>query len=223
MIDETIRIKIEPEGTDEVTDALDALDTLESKAHQVNRSTKGFIKLAADAHKTRSAMGDAAKFTKTLPAAPVRPLNMNKLMPDYYRPPAGGKRMAGISPAALPIFASFISPAIIGAVLNRYDPFLKGAAEKYFLDPKTQAAEVAFIVQDEWQAKGMGAFLLSYLTSIAIQRGIKNFYATVLPENKAMLNIFYNCGFNVNTNFDGSSYTISYDLDEELVDPGTEI
>ena len=38
------------------------------------------------------------------------------------------------------------------------------AIAQYFLDPKTQAAEVAFIVQDEWQDKGMGTFLLEYLT-----------------------------------------------------------
>ncbi len=88
------------------------------------------------------------------------------------------------------------------------------AIAQYFLDPKTQSAEIAFIVQDEWQAKGMGAFLLSYLSRIAIQRGIKSFYATVLPENKAMFNIFHNCGYNVKTDFDGSSYIISYDLQE---------
>ncbi len=112
--------------------------------------------------------------------------------------------------------------AIVGVVPGHSGGDIVAIAQ-YFLDPKTQVAEVAFIVQDEWQAKGMGAFLLSYLTRIAIQRGIKNFYATVLPENKAMLNIFYNCGYNVNTNFDGSSYTISYDLDEEPVDPGSEV
>jgi acyl-CoA hydrolase/GNAT superfamily N-acetyltransferase len=86
------------------------------------------------------------------------------------------------------------------------------AIAQYFLDPKTLVAEVAFIVQDEWQAKGMGKFLLDYITGIAVKRGIKRFYATVLPENKAMLNIFYNCGYNVNTDFDGSAYTITYDL-----------
>jgi acyl-CoA hydrolase/GNAT superfamily N-acetyltransferase len=89
------------------------------------------------------------------------------------------------------------------------------AIVQYFLDPKTRVAEVAFIVQDVWQAKGMGTFLLDYITRIAIQRGIKRFYATVLPENKAMLNIFYNSGYDINTDFDGSSYTITYDLREE--------
>ena len=86
------------------------------------------------------------------------------------------------------------------------------AIAQYFLDPKTQVAEVAFIVQDEWQAKGMGSYLLDYATNIAAQRGVKKFYATVLPANKAMLNIFYNSGYSVNTEFNGDVYSITYDL-----------
>lgn len=86
------------------------------------------------------------------------------------------------------------------------------AIAQYFLDPKTQVAEVAFIVQDEWQDKGMGGILLEYLTRTAKERGVKTFYATVLPINKAMLTIFYNSGYNVNTEFDGDSYSIKYDL-----------
>jgi len=86
------------------------------------------------------------------------------------------------------------------------------AIAQYFLDPKTQAAEVAFVVQDEWQKKGMGTFLLDYLTQIAKKRGVKSFYAKVLPINKAMLAVFYNSGYKVNTEFDGDAYNISYDL-----------
>jgi acyl-CoA hydrolase/RimJ/RimL family protein N-acetyltransferase len=101
--------------------------------------------------------------------------------------------------------------AIVGVV-----PGVSGdeivAVGQYFLDPKTQAAEVAFVVQDEWQQKGMGTFLLDYLTKIAKQRGVKRFYAKVLPNNKAMLAIFYNSGYKVNTEFDGEVYNITYDL-----------
>jgi len=86
------------------------------------------------------------------------------------------------------------------------------AIAQYFLDPKTDAAEVAFLVQDEWQAKGMGTFLLEYLTRIAKQRGVKRFYARVLPANKPMLNIFYNSGYAIKSEFDGDVYSISYDL-----------
>jgi acyl-CoA hydrolase/RimJ/RimL family protein N-acetyltransferase len=102
--------------------------------------------------------------------------------------------------------------AIVGTV-----PGVSGeeivAIAQYFLDPKTQAAEVAFVVQDEWQQKGMGTLLLQYLTQIAKQRGVKKFYAKVLPINKAMLAVFYNSGYQVNTEFDGDVYNITYELD----------
>ncbi|MHC4284643.1 MAG: GNAT family N-acetyltransferase, partial [Planctomycetota bacterium] len=89
------------------------------------------------------------------------------------------------------------------------------AIAQYFLDPKTQAAEVAFIVQDEWQQKGMGTFLLDYITKIAEQRGVKRFYAKVLPINKPMLAVFHNSGYKVNTEFDGEVYSITYDLHKQ--------
>jgi acyl-CoA hydrolase/RimJ/RimL family protein N-acetyltransferase len=86
------------------------------------------------------------------------------------------------------------------------------AIAQYFLDPKMESAEVAFIVQDEWQKKGMGTFLLDYLTQIARQRGVRRFYAKVLPNNKPMLAIFHNTGYKVNTEFDGDVYSVTYDL-----------
>jgi RimJ/RimL family protein N-acetyltransferase len=89
------------------------------------------------------------------------------------------------------------------------------AIAQYFLDPKTQAAEVAFIVQDEWQQKGMGTFLLDYITKIAEERGVKRFYAKVLPINKPMLAVFHNSGYKVSTEFDGEVYSITYDLHKQ--------
>jgi acyl-CoA hydrolase len=104
--------------------------------------------------------------------------------------------------------------AIVGTV-----PGVSGdaivAIGQYFLDPRTQAAEVAFLVQDEWQKKGMGTFLLEYITQIAKRRGVKRFYGKVLPGNKLMLTIFHNCGYEVNTEFDGEVYNIAYDLTEK--------
>lgn len=89
------------------------------------------------------------------------------------------------------------------------------AIAQYFLDPKTQAAEVAFLVQDEWQQKGMGTLLLEYLSKVAKKRGVVRFYAKVLPANKPMLAVFYNSGYKVNTEFDGDVYHITYDLAEK--------
>jgi acyl-CoA hydrolase/RimJ/RimL family protein N-acetyltransferase len=101
--------------------------------------------------------------------------------------------------------------AIVGVVPSASGEEIVAIAQ-YFLDPKTQAAEVAFVVQDEWQQKGMGTFLLDYITKIAKQRGVKRFYAKVLPSNKPMLAIFHNSGYKVNTEFDGEVYNITYDL-----------
>jgi len=104
--------------------------------------------------------------------------------------------------------------AIIGVI-----PRVSGeeivALAQYFLDPKTRAAEVAFLVQDEWQKKGMGTFLLDYITQIAKQRGVKKFYAKVLPSNEPMLAIFHNSGYKVNTEFDGYTYDVTYDLTDK--------
>jgi len=104
--------------------------------------------------------------------------------------------------------------AIVGAVPGPGGQEIVAIAQ-YFLDPSTQAAEVAFIVQDEWQQKGMGTFLLDYITQIARKRGVKRFYAKVLPVNKPMLTIFHNSGYNVNTSFDGEAYSLTYDLTDE--------
>ena len=103
--------------------------------------------------------------------------------------------------------------AIVGVVPSHGDEEIVAIAQ-YFLDPKTQAAEVAFIVQDEWQQNGMGTFLLDYVTQIARQRGVKQFYAKVLPQNRPMLAIFHSSGFKVNTEYDGEAYSISYDIGE---------
>ena len=101
--------------------------------------------------------------------------------------------------------------AIVGTVPGVSSEEIVAIAQ-YFLDPKTQSAEVAFIVQDEWQQKGMGTLLLQYLCRVAKQRGIKKFYAKVLPTNKAMLSVFYNSGYKVNTEFDGDVYSVEFDL-----------
>ena len=61
----------------------------------------------------------------------------------------------------------------------------------------------------------MGTFLLNYLAQVAKKRGVKRFYAKVLPTNKAMLSIFHNSGYEVRTEFDGEVYSITYDLAEK--------
>jgi hypothetical protein len=53
-----------------------------------------------------------------------------------------------------------------------------------------EIAEVAFVVQDRDQNKGLGTQLLKHLSILACQRGIRYFVGEVLRQNSRMLKIF---------------------------------
>jgi len=60
----------------------------------------------------------------------------------------------------------------------------------YYLDSRTNRAEIAFIVKDEWQNRRIGLFMLRHLTGVAKRQGIAGFTAEVLQDNKAMQAVF---------------------------------
>jgi RimJ/RimL family protein N-acetyltransferase len=66
---------------------------------------------------------------------------------------------------------------------------------QYFIDDNTHAAEVAFVVRDDYQKQGIGAELLAYLTYLAKRKGLHGFTASVLTDNKPMLVLFEKMGF----------------------------
>lgn len=68
---------------------------------------------------------------------------------------------------------------------------------QYGIDENTHTAEVAFVVNDDYQNKGVGRELLSYLTFLAKKQGLLGFTAEVLEENKDMLHLFETMGFDV--------------------------
>jgi acyl-CoA synthetase (NDP forming)/GNAT superfamily N-acetyltransferase len=56
-------------------------------------------------------------------------------------------------------------------------------------------AEVAFEVDDAHQGRGIATVLLEHLAAAAREAGITGFTATVLPENRRMLDVFRSAGF----------------------------
>ena len=60
-----------------------------------------------------------------------------------------------------------------------------------------RAAECAFTVEDDFQGRGIGTRLLEQLVELAGQVGIQEFVAEVLPENRNMLVVFRDAGFDV--------------------------
>jgi len=86
------------------------------------------------------------------------------------------------------------------------------AMGRYYLDEKTNRAEVAFIVRDEWQNKRIGSFLFRHLVTIAKKNGIAGFSAEVLRENKRMQAIFLHCGFTVKSSLEEDVYSFQIDF-----------
>lgn len=50
-------------------------------------------------------------------------------------------------------------------------------------------AEIAVVVEDAWQGRGLGTLLLAALLSTGVDRGIRRFRADVLAENRRMLHL----------------------------------
>ncbi|HLI25222.1 MAG TPA: GNAT family N-acetyltransferase, partial [Acidimicrobiales bacterium] len=56
-------------------------------------------------------------------------------------------------------------------------------------------AEVAFLVDDAHQGRGIGSMLLEHLAAAAEDAGISRFVADTLPDNQRMLRVFHDAGF----------------------------
>lgn len=58
-------------------------------------------------------------------------------------------------------------------------------------------AEVAFVVADAWQGKGISTLLLAHIAEAAERNGISTFVAVVMPTNHRMIEVFRESGFPV--------------------------
>lgn len=56
-------------------------------------------------------------------------------------------------------------------------------------------AEMAFVVIDAWQGRGIGSLLIRHLIRIGGDGELRELTAEVLPENSAMLRVFERSGF----------------------------
>jgi acyl-CoA synthetase (NDP forming)/GNAT superfamily N-acetyltransferase len=65
------------------------------------------------------------------------------------------------------------------------------------LGPEAADAEVAFVVEDAYQGRGIGSVLLEHLAAAAREAGVSRFVAEVLPANAPMLRVFADAGYQV--------------------------
>jgi GNAT superfamily N-acetyltransferase len=64
------------------------------------------------------------------------------------------------------------------------------AVGRYDRRPGETEAEVAFVVADAWQRRGIGSVLLARLTALARRRGLERLTAETLAVNRPMLEVF---------------------------------
>ena len=75
-------------------------------------------------------------------------------------------------------------------------------------------AEVAFVVHEDYQGKGVGSYLLDALTKIAKENGYKGFVANVLKDNTGMIHVFRKSFPNAVVENYGGEVEILMDFDE---------
>ena len=86
------------------------------------------------------------------------------------------------------------------------------AIGRYYRIPNKPSAEVAFVIEDAYQGKGIGTKLMEWLANVARDNGITAFEAAVLAENKEMMNVFKDYGFHVTSEYEEHTYRVTFPI-----------
>jgi GNAT superfamily N-acetyltransferase len=84
---------------------------------------------------------------------------------------------------------------------------------RYDRTPASDEAEVAFVVADEHQHRGIAPLLLRRLASAARANGIRVFIAQTLRENRAMLDVFRHSGYPVTLRSEYDTVHVRFPID----------
>ena len=74
-------------------------------------------------------------------------------------------------------------------------------------------AEVAFAVADEFQGRGVGTRLVEQLAAVAGATGVETFVAEVMPDNRAMLRVFEDAGFDITREIEGGTVEVRFSIE----------
>lgn len=83
---------------------------------------------------------------------------------------------------------------------------------QYCNDDSALSAEAAIVVRDDFQCKGIGFELLSYLTYVAKKQGLLTFVADIMPENLAVLRLIEKLGLEWERKWDSGTFLIKIKL-----------
>ncbi|MEI4271492.1 bifunctional GNAT family N-acetyltransferase/acetate--CoA ligase family protein [Klenkia sp. LSe6-5] len=96
-------------------------------------------------------------------------------------------------------FVVLLGDVLIG--VGRYDRY-----------PGTDDAEVAFLVEDAHQRRGLGSVLLEHLAAAARERGITRFVAEVLSQNSGMVRVFLDAGYEARRSYEDGVVHLTFPI-----------
>ena len=105
------------------------------------------------------------------------------------------------------VIIDYTKEMVILATLQDGDKEVITGLGQYVVDDAAHTADVAFVVRDAYQNRGIGSELLSYLTQLAKRQGLFGFTADVLVENEPMLHVFEKL-LDVDKSVDASVYSL---------------
>ena len=71
---------------------------------------------------------------------------------------------------------------------------------------------MAFNISDAYQGRGVGSVLLEHLAAIAREAGVRRFVADVLPQNRKMISVFTEAGYEVSHHYDDGVIAVSFTI-----------
>lgn len=96
------------------------------------------------------------------------------------------------------------------------DPRVIGHGEWVRSPAVTDRAEVAFLVSDQFQGQGAATLLLRDLARRARGMGVTEFEAVTEPDNRAMLDVFWGCGFPCHVDYFAGEARVRLDISRDL-------
>jgi len=130
---------------------------------------------------------------------------------SLYRRFFGAKRSFSDKEVAFFVNVDFAKHVALVAVVEERGHAAIVAGGRYIIQ-LPGAAEIAFVVIDDYQKQGIGAALLRHLAILARDAGLKEFTAEVLPENIPMLKTFEKSGLKMSTKREVGTVHVTLEL-----------
>jgi acyl-CoA hydrolase/RimJ/RimL family protein N-acetyltransferase len=98
--------------------------------------------------------------------------------------------------------------AFAAVVGERESEHIVGTAS-YFVDPRTGLADVAYMVDPDWQGAGLASALQERTIGYARRHGVRGFRADVLAENGGMMAVFRRSGLQMDAHIEDGAFEVT--------------